>query len=113
MKISGKKDQKMRNISTSESNTWFDLSTGPLLRVTLTQTEEERYVFFEGESLQPPGSGIGDMRQHMDKLKDLLRSNPGIITLIIVKKEQQYQFCVHPRKTWGIQQEFLYYSIQH
>jgi tyrocidine synthetase-3 len=39
------KDRKMRNISTSESNTWFDLSTGPLLRVTLTQMEEERYVF--------------------------------------------------------------------
>ncbi|MGD2085184.1 MAG: amino acid adenylation domain-containing protein [Candidatus Aminicenantes bacterium] len=39
------KDAKMRNISTSESNILFDLSTGPLLRVILTQLEEEKYVF--------------------------------------------------------------------
>jgi amino acid adenylation domain-containing protein len=39
------KEQKVVDLYARESNTRFDLAKGPLLRATLVQMEEERYVF--------------------------------------------------------------------
>jgi amino acid adenylation domain-containing protein len=39
------KEKKVKDLSILDANTLFDLSTGPLLRTTLIQMEEKKYIF--------------------------------------------------------------------